>query len=287
MTDSVPTAGGVELLHGDCRAVLPTLPAGSVDGVVTDPPYPEIDRPYGRLTEAEWWDLMRPVVAEVRRVLKPTGSAVFVLQPNSERVGRMRSWVFDFQAWLCREWNLVQDAYWWNPAALPTVHAQRRNGLMRPSVKVCVWAGPPDCYRDQDAVLWAESDSNAAADRSDRALRNRPSGYTVRPGRASAVADERGGVTPFNLIPIPNTNSKSSGGARGHGAATPFDLCAWWVRYLTPPGGTVLDPFAGSGTVGEAAVKHGRRFVGIELVDEYVRIAAERLGGLPPPAGAA
>ena len=98
---------GVTLHRGDCLEVMPTIEAGSVDAIVTDPPYPEIDRPYGRMTELAWHEMMRGVVAECRRILKPTGSAVFVLQPNSERVGRMRPWLWESMAWTAREWNQV------------------------------------------------------------------------------------------------------------------------------------------------------------------------------------
>ena len=145
--------------HGDCLEWLTTLPDKSVDAVVSDPPDPEISRDYGRLTEGEWHTLMRGVVEQSRRVLKPHGSAVFILQPNSERVGRMRPWLWEFMAWTAREWNMVQDAWWWNTSAPPTVHVHRKNGLMRPSVKACVWLGEPDCLRNQDAVLWTETDA--------------------------------------------------------------------------------------------------------------------------------
>lgn len=281
------TREGAELYHGDCLSVLPTLPAGSVDSVVTDPPYPQINRPYGRMTEAEWRTMMHAAVKDIRRVLKPTGSAVFILQPNSERVGRMRGWLWEFQAWLCKEWGIVQDAYWWNYARSPTAHCQRQNGLMRPSVKTCVWAGPPDCYRNQDGVLWRPADSTIAARLEERALEYQPSGGSMRRQRCALASEERGGTTPFNLLPLTNTNSRTSGGAKGHGAATPLALCEWWVKYLTPASGTVLDPFAGSATTGEAALKHGRRFVGIERDEGYAAIAKDRLAGLSFHTGAA
>jgi DNA modification methylase len=51
----------------------------------------------------------------------------------------------------------------------------------------------------------------------------------------------------------------------------------WLVRLVTPPGGTVLDPFAGSGTTGIAAALEGFNFVGIEREEEYVRIAEARI----------
>ncbi len=51
----------------------------------------------------------------------------------------------------------------------------------------------------------------------------------------------------------------------------------WLVRLVTPPDGTVLDPFAGSGTTGCAAVLEGFDFIGIEREAEYVEIARARI----------
>jgi 16S rRNA G966 N2-methylase RsmD len=282
-------ADGVTLYHGDCRAVLPTLPAESFDLVFTDPPYPCIDRPYGRLTEAEWFDLMRAVVPEVRRVLKPSGSAVFVLQPNSRKVGSLRAWLFEFQAWLCRDWNVVQDAYWWNTSAMPLGGACKYD-LMRPSVRHVVWAGAEDCYRNQAAALWPESRVNEAgrmarrfemADAPSRA-RSATGGPRDCGERLRTRVAERGGVTPFNVFPL-GSDGRWSGGTDGHPASTPLALCDWWLRYVCPPGGAVLDPFAGSGTTGVAALRQGKTFVGVEKQSEYVAIARKRLSEVHGP----
>jgi len=263
---------------GDCLEVLRGLPDGCADAVVTDPPYAEVKRDYGRWTEAEWWALMvEGVVPEVRRVLKPTGSAVFILQPNSRKVGSMRGWVFEFMAWVCREWNMVQDAYWWNITALPTVHSHRDNGLLRPSTKPCVWCGPPDCYRDQDAILWEPSDATKAGDVSDRALRYTPGAKGMRNGRCYGVAMERGGSTPFNLMPIANGYTPTCSGVYGHGAGTPLPLARWWTRYICPPGGVTLDMFMGAGTMALAAIAEGRHFIGIERDAGYCAIAEQRI----------
>jgi DNA modification methylase len=260
--------------RAEALAALRRLPDASVDAIVTDPPYAEVDRPYGRFSERDWRALMDGVVAEARRVLKPSGSAVFVLQPNSERVGRMRPWLWEFMASVARTWNVVQDAYWWNFTAMPTIHAHRTRGLMRPSVKPLVWLGAPDCYRDQDAVLWTPSDAMRAVKSGDRALKKAPGGQSWRPARMAAVVAERGGSTPFNVIPIANGRDH-----KGHSAATPLPLCRWWTRYIAPGGGIVLDPFSGSGTTGVAAVLEGRRFLGFELSAEYTTIANKRIRG--------
>ncbi|MDI9585869.1 MAG: DNA methyltransferase, partial [Acidobacteriota bacterium] len=104
-------SGWLNVVHcGDCLDLLKQIPDQSIDAVITDPPYAEVKRDYGRWTESEWWALIvEGVVPEVRRILKPTGSAVFIIQPNSRKVGSMRGWVFEFMAWVCREWNMVQD----------------------------------------------------------------------------------------------------------------------------------------------------------------------------------
>lgn len=268
---------GITIYHGDCRNVLKAIPDASVDAVISDPPYPEIDRHYGRLSEQEWWDLMMIVCAESRRILKPHGSAMFILQPNSRKVGSMRGWLFDFQSWACKEWNMVQDVWWWNFTTPPNIHVHRTVGLMRPSLKACVWLGPTDCYRNQDAVLWTESLSNVANRGGDRALKYHPSNTHVRRGRMADTSFERGGSTPFNLLPIANANSSSSAGASGHGAGTPDDVASWWMRYIVPEGGTALDPFCGAGSMGKSAVKLGINFIGIEQTKESCAMAQRRI----------
>src|SRR4051794_36649533 len=65
------------LICGDCRTEMRKLAAGSIDAIITDPIYPEVDREYGRMSEKDWHTMMQEVVAQARRVLKPKGSAVF------------------------------------------------------------------------------------------------------------------------------------------------------------------------------------------------------------------
>jgi len=266
---------GIKIYNADCRDILPTL--GEFDAVVTDPPYPEIDRDYGRLTEPEWHSLMRDVVRDVRSGLSGTGSAVFILQPNSERVGRMRPWLWEFMAWTAKDWNQIQDAWWWNNTCPPTGHCHRDKGLMRPSLKACVWLGDPNCYRDQSVVLLPISDATKAIQRHDMDLNRHPSGLTVRPARMASAAFERGGSTPYNLLVCPNSDSSDSAGARGHGAGTPRKLVEWWTRYIVPDSGIVVDPFCGSGTMAAVAHDQGLRFVGIEKEEQYCEIIAKRL----------
>ena len=108
-----------KLLNDDCLNALKEIPSASIDSIVTDPPYAEVDRKYGRLSENEWHELMDAAMAEFRRILKPSGSAMVLLQPNSEHCGRMRLWLWEFIVKWGREWNLIQDAYSMNVSTLP------------------------------------------------------------------------------------------------------------------------------------------------------------------------
>jgi len=62
-----------------------------------------------------------------------------------------------------------------------------------------------------------------------------------------------------------------------HPAKYPIKLAAWMIRLITPPGGTVLDPFAGSGTTLIAAMQEGFNAIGIEMMPEYCEIIRSRL----------
>lgn len=62
-----------------------------------------------------------------------------------------------------------------------------------------------------------------------------------------------------------------------HPTVKPTALMRWLVRLVTPAGGTVLDPFTGSGSTGKAAILEGRSFVGCELTAQYLPIARARI----------
>ena len=92
----------------------------------------------------------------------------------------------------------------------------------------------------------------------------------------SLVAESRGGVTPFNMVPISAIGDRRDIG-HGHPARTPLAVAEWWTRYITPLGGVVLDPFSGSGTMGLAALSLDRSFIGIERDPGYFEIGQGRI----------
>ncbi len=70
---------------------------------------------------------------------------------------------------------------------------------------------------------------------------------------------------------------RTGGGRNVHPTVKPVELMEWLVRLVTPPGGTVLDPFLGSGSTGCGAVRAGFEFIGIEKEDLYIPIAERRI----------
>ena len=81
-------------------------------------------------------------------------------------------------------------------------------------------------------------------------------------------------VYPTNVLHLATESAN-----KRHSAAFPLSLPTWFIRLFTQPGDTVLDPFVGSGTTAAAALMLGRRYVGIDIKDEYVRLAEARLAG--------
>lgn len=67
-----------------------------------------------------------------------------------------------------------------------------------------------------------------------------------------------------------------------HPTVKPTDLMRWLCRLVTPPGGLILDPFAGSGSTGRGAIAEGFQFIGIELDPEYAAIAQARIRAVQP-----
>lgn len=92
---------------------------------------------------------------------------------------------------------------------------------------------------------------------------------------AGAMVERTEGTAGMNS---PRAGAGRTSGAKNfHPTVKPTDLMRQLVRLVTPPGGTVLDPFTGSGSTGKAALLEGFRFVGIELTEDYLPIIEGRL----------
>jgi site-specific DNA-methyltransferase (cytosine-N4-specific) len=101
----------------------------------------------------------------------------------------------------------------------------------------------------------------------------RPSQHDISPH----FRRDNGGAIPPNLLSIPNTRSSDDyfrrcreAGLPIHPARFPTDLPEFFIRFLTLPGQTVLDPFAGSNVTGQVAESLERRWISVEINADYV-----------------
>lgn len=93
--------------------------------------------------------------------------------------------------------------------------------------------------------------------------------------------DDTGGASRFYYTAKASRADRNTSGANNtHPTVKPTDLMRWLVRLVTPPGGVVLDPFAGSGSTLVAARAEGVRAIGIEQSEEYATIIRDRLAQL-------
>ena len=140
--------------------------------------------------------------------------------------------------------------------------------------------------------------ANVILDESQAAELDRQSGVTTTKQPAGIVTDTRdtsqsigafsgvyqrqalndtGGASRFFYVPKAGSNERPRAGDTAHPTVKPLDLMRYLVKLVTPPGGTVLEPFAGSGTTLEACVVEGFNAIGIEMTEDYLPLITQRL----------
>lgn len=81
---------------------------------------------------------------------------------------------------------------------------------------------------------------------------------------------------------VTKASKDDRGPANPHPTVKPVDLVRYLTRLVTPPGGTVFDPFAGSGSTGVAAIQEGFGFAGAEMMSDYIEVARRRIQAVMP-----
>ena len=99
-------------------------------------------------------------------------------------------------------------------------------------------------------------------------------------GEVVGYGDTGGASRFYYTAKASRADRNTSGATNTHPTVKPTDLMRWLVRLVTPPGGVVLDPFAGSGSTLVAARAEGLRAIGIEQSEEYAAIIRDRLAQL-------
>ena len=116
------------------------------------------------------------------------------------------------------------------------------------------------------------------------APRNRDTvGMFGMPNDATSEYDDEGSAARFFYCPKTSKSERHNGLEKNtHPTVKPIELMKYLCRLVTPKGGTVLDPFMGSGSTGMAAKDEGFDFIGIEKEEEYFKICESRIKGFSP-----
>ncbi len=305
------------LLHADSLKLLPELPANSVEAIITDPPYgigfggEAWDG--GKLTDPmTFQDWTAAWAAEVLRVLKPGGwLAAFGTPRTAHRlVAGVEDAGFEVRdqvLWLYA--NGVPKSHrrpdglsgCLKPAYEPSLLARKpmegptldANLALHGTGALQIDAGRVP-RREGGRGFWPANvtlthDSRCRPRRCEADCPVALIDSEPRPGReisrlffaSKASRREReAGCEELALteVPIYPRGGDSVRLVRNtHPTVKPLTLMRWLTRLLCPPGGTVLDPFAGSGSTGAACAIEGRRFVGVERDERYVPVACARI----------
>jgi DNA modification methylase len=180
-------------------------------------------------------------------------------------------WRFAF-AMQARGWYLRSDIIWHKPNPMPESVTDRPT---KAHEYIFLMTKSPRYYYDHQAVKepFAESSiGRLAQDITQQVGSARANGGKKENGNLKAVGDINAGR---NKRSVWSVNVK--GYKEAHFATYPTELIEPCILAGSKEGDTVLDPFSGSGTTGEVALKHGRHYIGLELNPDYAAISEKRI----------
>ena len=248
--------GRITLHHGDALEVLARIPEESVDCVWTDPPYllsnGGVTCVAGRMVSVDKgdWDRSRGVEADHEFNLAWTAACRRVLKPTGTIwvTGTLHVYPSVGMALLRNGFRLLNDIVWEKPNPPPNL-------------------GRRTFTHSTELVLWAS--------RSGKDSRHR---YTFNYNDMRRENDGKQMKSVWRMK-APGAAEKQFG---KHPTQKPVELIRRCLRASTNEGELVLDPFAGSGSTGVAALDLGRRFIGVEVDRDFVALAAKRLSLAAP-----
>jgi len=245
------------LICNDALAVLPKFQKASIDLVFSSPPYC-IGKEYeSARTSAEFVAIHEKIIPVIVDLLKPGGSFC---------------WQVGYHA---RKGVLLPLDF--------LVHEQVRKHPKMMLRNRVIWTFNHGLHASKrfsgrhEIVLWYTKGDSANFDLDSIRI---PQKY---PGKLHYKGPKKGGLSgnplgknPGDVWDVPNVKGKHVE-KTSHPCQFPVALPQRFIRALCPKGGVVLDPFMGVGSAGVAAAIESRRFIGIEIDDEYSAIAAQRI----------
>jgi len=297
----------VTILQGDCREVLKTFPEGSVNCCVTSPPYYGL-RDYGvdgqiglEKTPDSYVTELVAVFAQVRRVLRDDGTLWINLgdsyctsAPNGMqgKNGGRKDRTFTASGLPCKNgfgmkpkdligipwmvafalradgWYLRQDIIWHKPNTMPESVTDR---CTKAHEYVFLMSKSATYHCDMEAIK--DPVAQSTVERLAQDVESQTGSDRV-PFKTNGNMKAVGNSETRNKRSVWTVNTKPYKGS--HFATFPPSLIRPMIIAGCPIGGTVIDPFGGSGTTGQVSEEEGRNAVLIELNPEYIKLQEQR-----------
>lgn len=255
-TGAQPDATHPIVYSGDCLDLLKTIPDESIQLVVTSPPY-NIGKEYEKKLDLDvYLQQQAQVITECVRTLSPRGSICWQVGNYVDKGAIIPLDAVLYPIFSNLDLRMRNRIIWHFEHGL---HCRRR---FSGRYETIIWFTKSDDYVfNLDAV---------------RVPQKYPGKKYFRGPKAGQYSCNPLGKNPGDLWVIPNVKNNHVEKTE-HPCQFPVELIERLVQALTNEGDWVLDPFLGTGTSVIAAIRHGRRGIGAEIVPKYVELARQRI----------
>jgi len=259
------------IIHGDNRHALKTF-ENQVDLIITSPPYADARKGlYDSVHPDDYADWFCTFHEAFWQALKPKGSLVINIKDKIVKGVRHRYVWQTIERLAALGWYCIDDYIWAKKNAMPGYWPTR----LRDGWEYCFHLAK--CRRpfiNQAAVRVPikASTKDRMTRLNNNDLQRSSSATSSGFGRNVSYWKDKELVLPSNVLSV-----AVEGKNRKHPAAYPVELPSFFIKLLSPANGLVVDPFAGSGTTGVAALNLGRSSILIDNCYQYCLLAAERM----------
>lgn len=261
-----------DIILGDCLDILKKMEANSIDLIVTSPPYADQRKStYGGIHPDKYVEWFLPITAELLRVLKPTGTFILNIKEKVSNGERHTYTMALIIAMKKQGWLWTEEFIWHKKNCYPGKWPNRFRDA---------WERLLQFNKQKKFKMYQEEVMVAMGDWAKTRLKNLSETDKIRDnsrvgsgfGKNISKWVGREKAYPSNVLVMATETSNKK-----HSAVFPKELPSWFIRLFTKPGDTILDPFLGSGTTSVAAIKLDRNSIGIEIKEEYCRLAIQNI----------